>query len=682
MVAVLATVWEACGRAIWLLVPLSLLALGAPAQPHQLDLRELRRQDSLRHLLQVDTRPDTARVNRLYALGFALRTNDVAQAIQLFWPSLKLAQQLHYGKGLANAQFGLGYAYRASNGYDSALYYTQRAIQTATRLGDGFNKTRGLYNLARIYHEQGNYGQALATSLIGLAQAQARQDFKGQLFQHTQLGLTNTALGEYASARQHLEQALRLANRLHDPIGTGHAYSGLGDLNREQGRWSLAGHYYAQAAASYRPLYNDKGMLPSELNLAEMTARQGGYGPAQAAAVVLLGRAQRTGTSGQVARAHLLLATIYLATERPDSAHRHASLSLEANRSRGLRQEAHDAAQVLAQACAQLGQWPAAYHYQRLTGDYADSLTSEATRRRAAALQLSYARSQQQIQIRLLTQQAHLQTQQQELERLRYRQSVAALIGLAGLVLAASAGLLWRYRRRETRRQNALRTRIAADLHDEVGSMLTQISMQSTLLREGRYTPAQQQGYLDQMAEASRRAARQMSDAVWSIDARYDSAASLLDRLRDHAYEVLPAAGLELDFSAEPAVAAVPLPLAVRQALYYIYKEALHNVVKHAQARQVRVGVRLLGQQLELLVHDDGLGLPLAGRAGGQGLPNMQMRAQAVGGSVTCAAAAPGTRVVVRLPVRRYTRHKFTSLCYTAVGWVRRPLLGDYSRHH
>ena len=247
-----------------------------------------------------------------------------------------------------------------------------------------------------------------------------------------------------------------------------------------------------------------------------------------------------TGTPEQVAQATLLLAQTWLATARPDSAHHYATLSLATAQPSTLRLEARDAALVLAQASNQLGQGQEAYRYQVLAGAYTDSITGEATRRRVAALEAQAARSRQQIQIELLTQKARLQTQQQELERFRYRQGVVALMVLAWVVLMSSGYLLWRYRRREALRQEALRTRIAADLHDEVGSMLTQISMQSTLLREGRYAPAQQQAYLDQMAEASRRAARQMSDAVWSIDARYDSAASLLDRLRDHAHEVLP----------------------------------------------------------------------------------------------------------------------------------------------
>jgi signal transduction histidine kinase len=126
----------------------------------------------------------------------------------------------------------------------------------------------------------------------------------------------------------------------------------------------------------------------------------------------------------------------------------------------------------------------------------------------------------------------------------------------------------------------------------------------------------------------------------------------LLDRLRDHAHEVLPAAGIELDFEAEPALTTITLSLASRQALYVIYKEALHNVVKHAQAKLVQVRLRLRQQQLELEVQDDGRGMADLPRPGGQGLANMRMRALAMGGTVALEAARPGTRLLVRLPLR------------------------------
>ncbi len=610
--------------------------------------------DSIGRLLATQPRLDTQRVGRLNSLAFLLRTNAAPEAERLARQALALAQRLQFTQGLLDAHFNVGYCLRARNAYDSAVYHSQMALKLSVQLGSRYKETRAYYNLARVYTEQGNYAAALGMSLKGLAVARALRDARTELFQLVQAARIELALGEYDAARTHVEAARRLIPAAHDPLGTGYVYQALGDISRRQGQWLAARNYYGQTAANYGKVYNARGLLPVELAQADMTNRLGDHVAARRAARSLLRRAQATGTPEQVAQAALLLAQTWLATARPDSAQRAAARSLITARAAHLRLIVRDAALVLAQANDALGQGRAAYRYQVLASAYADSIAGEETRRRVAALEAQATHSQEQSQIRLLRQQARLQTQQQELDRLHYRQAAAVLIGGAWLVLALAGYLLWRYRRREARRQEALRTRIAADLHDEVGSMLTQISMQSTLLREGRYAPSQQQAYLDQMADASRRAARQMSDAVWSIDARYDSAASLLDRLRDHAHEVLPPAGLEIDFGAEAAVATAAVPLATRQALYSIYKEALHNVVKHARARQVQVRLRLPDGQLELTVRDDGRGSAAASRPGGQGLPNMRMRAQAVGGTVQVEASGPaqGLGLVVRLPLR------------------------------
>jgi signal transduction histidine kinase len=608
--------------------------------------------DSIERLLSAQPQADTQRVSRLNALAFILRTNEAPQAERLARQALALGQRLQFDRGLTEAYFNMGYLLRTHSQYDSAIYYSRQALAASVRTGNHYTQTRAYYNLARIYTEQGNYAAALGPSLDGLALARTIHNPRAELFQLVQAGRIELVLGENAAALDHVLEAKRLVPAAHDPLGTGYVYFALGDISRQQGQWLAARRYYSAAAVNYGQVLNTRGLLLVRLSQAEMTDRLGDHLAARRAATGLLHQAQTTGNPEQVAQASLLLAQTWLATTAPDSARHYATFSLATAQAAHLRPIARDAALVLAQANSQLDQGHAAYRYQALAGAYADSITGEDTRRRVAALEAQVSRSQQQNQIRLLTQQARLQSQQQELERLRYRQGAAGLIGIAWLVLGLSGYGLWRYRRREARRQEALRTRIAADLHDEVGSMLTQISMQSTLLREGRYAPAQQQSYLDQMAEASRRAARQMSDAVWSIDARYDSAASLLDRLRDHAHEVLPPAGLEVDFGADAAIAAATVPLATRQALYYIYKEVLHNVVKHAQAQQVEVRLRLLGNQIELKIRDDGQGAVAASRPGGQGLPNMRMRAQAVGGSVQVDTSGPGLGLIVRLPLR------------------------------
>ncbi len=608
--------------------------------------------DKMQHLLAADTKQDSARVNRLNKLSFALRVENQIKTWQLSLQALKLAQQLNYEQGKLSSYVNLSYSYRGRNQYDSALYCAKQAINLADKLDNKKDMLRTLYSIARIYIYKGDYGRAYAASAKGLELAKILNDKKFTVLHTIQYGLIETELGNYEQGRRYFDQALALAQSDRDYISEAQAYSGLGSLNREQARWSLAGYYYTKAAVSYRHVYGDNGLLDNEINIAEMTDRQGNHQVALVMARKLFSRAVALHINGEIARTQLLLARTFLVTGHPDSARIYGASGFVKAQRDGLRPEGHEAAQLLARANAKLGSWDSAYHYQLVATALADTLTGEVARRRIAGLQSEEAQKRQQIQVQLLRQRAYLQTQQQELTHLRYRQQLGALAGSAVLLLAMTGGALWRYRHRERRRQEALRTRIAADLHDEVGSMLTQISMQSTLLREGHYSQAQQQTYLEQMSETSRRAARQMSDAVWSIDARYDSAASLLDRLRDHAHEVLPPAGLELDFRADTALAAATVPLATRQALYHIYKEALHNIVKHAQAQQVWVRLQLRGRQLELEVRDDGRGLPSAGRPGGQGLPNMRMRTAAVGGTITFDASGPGTAVLVRLPLR------------------------------
>jgi signal transduction histidine kinase len=229
---------------------------------------------------------------------------------------------------------------------------------------------------------------------------------------------------------------------------------------------------------------------------------------------------------------------------------------------------------------------------------------------------------------------------------------------LTSLLLAVAVGGVYRWQQRRGRRrerrweaEHALRQRIAADLHDDVGNLLTQISMHSDLLRETPHTPVQTRARLDALAIASRQAAQQMSDVVWSLDAGPLRLGQLLDRMRDHAQELLPYAGLDVQFRVSPDLPDPVLDPALLHNFYLIYKEALHNVVKHARATTVTVQLAAVADGLILSVADDGRGHDGRPRPGGRGLANMQARAQAVGGTVRYEPLATGFAVVVAAPL-------------------------------
>jgi signal transduction histidine kinase/streptogramin lyase len=227
-----------------------------------------------------------------------------------------------------------------------------------------------------------------------------------------------------------------------------------------------------------------------------------------------------------------------------------------------------------------------------------------------------------------------------------------ALLAAAGLLLGASFGVQ-QLRIRRLQREARLRTRIAADLHDEVGALLTRVSLRAELLQEPA-TPEDVTAEVQALVLDSRAALTMMRDVVWSIDAGADTVGALRDRLHDHLDATTHAAHLRATLAVHGLPDATPLALHLRQHLYLIAKEAITNAVRHAYgATHVQLELRRHGPALELCVQDDGqppADTPKAASAG-MGLRNMARRAEALGGQLTAGPAAGGGWCVrVRVP--------------------------------
>ncbi|MGI4870155.1 MAG: sensor histidine kinase [Janthinobacterium lividum] len=213
------------------------------------------------------------------------------------------------------------------------------------------------------------------------------------------------------------------------------------------------------------------------------------------------------------------------------------------------------------------------------------------------------------------------------------------VIGLVAGLLVSAGYALQRRRLAQALRELQLRTRIAADLHDEVGTLLTRVTVQAELLPG---LPSEEQAWaLERLLRNSRAAASTMRDVVWGIDARSDSAGSLLDRMREYLHQTAGAAGWHTELGATGWPDTTLLPPAVRQAVYRVFKEAVTNAVRHAhQATYLQVRLSRRADWLVLYVADDGRPLPTpAAATTGMGLLNMQQRAAELGGRVT---AGPG----------------------------------------
>ena len=372
-----------------------------------------------------------------------------------------------------------------------------------------------------------------------------------------------------------------------------------------------------------------------------------------------LALAQRLADPYALAYVHMVLLQTYKPLGRWPQVQAEARATLRYARLSATPDFEAEALAGLAESLRHLGQGAAAYDTLRRAQTLLDTLQAASTRQELAALQVAAGTERQQARIRTLEQGRRLAAQRQELAALRTRQERAGAGALAGVALLLAGGAFWQYRRRAaaaaaaqaTAADTALRQRLAADLHDDVGNLLTQLTMQSGLLRENPLVPVGLFARLDTLNTTARRATQQMSDAIWSLAATAPTLPVLLAHMRDHAYEVFQPLGIEVTFDTHPAVPALPLTVASRQALYLIFKEALHNVVKHAPAAtDVRVSLAPAGPGLALAVRNNGPAPAAALRPEGQGLHNMQARAAALGGTVCYPPQATGFAVELMLP--------------------------------
>jgi signal transduction histidine kinase len=228
--------------------------------------------------------------------------------------------------------------------------------------------------------------------------------------------------------------------------------------------------------------------------------------------------------------------------------------------------------------------------------------------------------------------------------------------------VAAAVVAVFRYRLAQSLRLERTRTRIAADLHDDIGASLSRIALQSELVRRREsIRPGEGDRLLGEIGESARGLVDAMSDIVWSIDPRRDDLASVIARVRQFALDLLEPRGIALEFRTPDGAERVKLGPERRRHLYLVLKEAVNNVAKHAGCRRASIVVGVDGDRLRAEVRDDGRGFEAAaaeavapGLRGGHGLHSMRNRAREAGGSLEVRSTpGEGTVLTLTLPVRR-----------------------------
>ncbi|MBK9733293.1 MAG: hypothetical protein IPO83_18735 [Chitinophagaceae bacterium] len=240
------------------------------------------------------------------------------------------------------------------------------------------------------------------------------------------------------------------------------------------------------------------------------------------------------------------------------------------------------------------------------------------------------------------------------------------------VILSVIAGVyaLYRYRIRQILKIQEVRNKIARDLHDDIGSTLGSISLFSQVasVKLMQEKPEETMTILDKIKISSREIVDKTSDAVWAVKATNDTLKNLVIRMESYAATLLGAAGIQFNIEYDQSIGEAKLEMTKRKNLFYIYKEALHNIIKYADCTEVIIIIKKDGNKLAMTIMDNGRGFKLhdnkdqatldnsileEGRLyNGNGIKNMQTRSDEIGGKLRIdSAPGKGTSIQIELKI-------------------------------
>ncbi len=198
-----------------------------------------------------------------------------------------------------------------------------------------------------------------------------------------------------------------------------------------------------------------------------------------------------------------------------------------------------------------------------------------------------------------------------------------------------------------------LRNSVARDLHDDMGSTLSTINILSAMAKNKINVDTEKADeYISKITDNSQRMMEAMDDIVWSIKPSNDSMQRIIARMREFATNVLESKDIELDFFADESLFDVKLNMQARRDLFLIFKEAVNNAAKYSKASKLEIRILPEHKRLLLLVKDNGTGFDVSNADEGNGLGNMQKRADSLMGKITIKSAeGKGTEVKLVIPV-------------------------------
>ncbi len=603
--------------------------------------------DSLLQLLKI-AKDDTAKVMLLRNIGVAYSNEDPAKAIEYWKQGVALSRKLNYTLGLARnfINIGTGFAYLSK--YDSSIIYGDSGIVYAKKINEPDRLALVYLNKGDNYRNLGNYAAALLYCDTASVYAAKKGNTDRLARIYDIISSIYAVQMQFPNAILFLNKAIDLYKKDNNAVMLGQSYDDFSDIYKLMGKPDSALLLRKMAISIGEKEKDFKNLSVYYYGAAAIYSDMHRYSDAETYVRKSIESAREQNNNSHLASSHVLLGEIYLKREKFTEAVTVGTMAYDyATREVQIGWQ-QQAAALLAEAYTKTGDYKNANKFLNISTELQDSLTKQLFSSQVGSLQSSFELKEKDKAIQLLNKDKELREQQlKERDQLLVAAAVIVSLILLGLWLLYNRSKLT-----QRMKELELRGKIAADLHDEVGSTLSSIRMYSDIVKNQTPEHGNSRELLDKISSNSKEMIDNMSDIVWMIKPGNDEFKNIENRMLNFASELCAPAGIAFEFSKEEKIGELKLPMKQRRDLYLVFKEAINNAAKYADCSAISVRMFITPHQLHMHISDNGKGFDIATAKPGNGLSNMENRIRSWKGDfVIRTAPGEGTEIRVMLPV-------------------------------
>jgi two-component system NarL family sensor kinase len=544
---------------------------------------------------------------------------------------------------------------------DQALQYYTESLATRKKLGDKAGVAQSLSNMGVIYVNQGMTAMALDYLHQSLKIREEIGDKNGAAFSLNNLGGLSNSLGQYDNALDYYQQSMAIYRTVNNKEGIANVLHNIGNVYDKQNLLDKALKNYELSADLYKSIGSQIGIGNSLHSLAGIYAKNKETERAlekyKEALAIFTQIEDKRGIAMSLSNMGVLLLKKGMDTEAADMAN-HA---LQVSEKSGYTEITRNTQLLLSRIDSSRGDMAGAFaHYKRYL-IAKDSLTNEGARKAALKKQFQFEFDKKASLAKAeLEHQEDIHQEALKRERLVYWSAFGAL----GLILLSVSLLFNRSRLKEKHKyqeqlnrqqkeqavavmeiQEQERKRIAEDLHDSLGHLLSTTKINLQML------PESQQKQLGNSLQLLNQASEEIRTITFNLMPRALEEGGLVSALYELADKVTHTGAVKVILHIS-GMDELILEKQSQFSIYRVVQEAVNNILKHAQAKEISIQLSIQDGQLSLLIEDDGKGFDTRTKIGGRGLGNIRTRLSWLRGKLAIdSTPGMGTTITAAIPI-------------------------------